>query len=445
MKMGNAHVPLISIIVTVYNLEDYVGECLDSLVGQREADFEVVVVDNGSTDQSVSICRSYAKLHPQRIRLVELPAPGRLYRAHQAGLCAASGIYIQFVDGDDWLERDYLFRAAEILRAQVPDVLVGRFTSFTQKNGLPFRDAVLDGNVLNGQTPEEVIAYLRTVTAFHLAYWRYLFRRSIVGEDFFRSSLPENQSLPLLDALITYRILYAAHSFALLESPFYHYRSRDDSTSNTARRNVLWHAQGWVEFLLYLRQGSYHDNKRFFVLDKLYQELKLMLGSSDTWDETSWSAVASQLSRIGDCGDLLEENALALLRSFGRYLGSGPVNAAGLKDWFHSIRQSILDRVRRLQPAAIYVFPAGRYARDVHNRLKNEGYANVRFLDNNPEMAGRIIQGDRCLLPAELDALRADEKAKSLVLIATIYPGLEAELLNQCRSMGLTAGQIFIV
>ena len=443
--MEHAQPPLISIIVTVYNLEDYIAQCLESLAAQREANFEAVLVDNGSTDRSVAICRDYARRCPGRIRLLELPAPGWLYRAHRAGLIEAKGAFVQFIDGDDYLEPDYLARACEILRARDPDVLMGRFTCFTQNQGLPYRDAELNREALEGRGAEAAIAYLRTVPAFHLAYWRYLFRRSLAGDDLFASSLPENRSFPLLDALVTTRILLAAGSFALLEAPFYHYRSREDSTSSAARKKVLWNAQGWIEFLLFLKQGSYQGGRRLFVLDKLYQELKLMLGSFDAWDDRDWSAVASQFSKVGDCGCLLREDVPEFLRRFGAFLSAGPVDAAGLKGWFRSVQQDILSRVGRVRPANLFVFPAGRYARHVHGWLISEGYLGVSFLDNNREMAGREIQGARCLLPSELEAMPTDEKEKSLVLIATIYTELDKELKNQCRALGMPPARVLIV
>src|SRR5690606_6517251 len=78
--------PLISIIVTVYNLENYIGECLESLVQQDFSSYEIVVVDNGSLDNSPEICRAYAERYPNRVRFVPLEQPSQLYRAHKAAL-----------------------------------------------------------------------------------------------------------------------------------------------------------------------------------------------------------------------------------------------------------------------------------------------------------------------------------------------------------------------
>ena len=92
----------ISIIIPVYNKEAYLERCLDSVLAQTHKSLEVLLIDDGSTDGSPAICEKYAKKDP-RIRVLTQENAGAS-AARNAGIEAAGGDYIGFVDADDWIE-----------------------------------------------------------------------------------------------------------------------------------------------------------------------------------------------------------------------------------------------------------------------------------------------------------------------------------------------------
>ena len=96
--------PAVSIIVPVYNVKPYLEKCLSSIRFQTCRDFEVLLVDDGSTDGSADICRSYVALD-SRFRLLEQANAGAS-AARNLGMTQTAGRYLQFVDGDDWLPTD---------------------------------------------------------------------------------------------------------------------------------------------------------------------------------------------------------------------------------------------------------------------------------------------------------------------------------------------------
>src|SRR3954449_5241960 len=91
--------PRVSVVVPIYNVEPYLGDCLDSLAAQTFRDLEIVMVDDGSTDRSGEIARDYGARDP-RFRLVERPNGG-LSAARNTGIDAARGEFLAFVDSDD--------------------------------------------------------------------------------------------------------------------------------------------------------------------------------------------------------------------------------------------------------------------------------------------------------------------------------------------------------
>lgn len=111
---------LISVIVPVYNVEQYLKRCLESLLKQEYENLEIILIDDGSTDTSGKICDSYAE-KDSRITVIHQQNKGASC-ARNHGLMAAKGAYIGFVDSDDWIEPDmyrYLFRLIQKYRANV--------------------------------------------------------------------------------------------------------------------------------------------------------------------------------------------------------------------------------------------------------------------------------------------------------------------------------------
>jgi len=110
--------PFISFIVPVYNVEDYLHECVDSIIGQTCGDWELILIDDGSPDRCPQICDEYAA-KDNRIKVIHQRNAG-VAAARNAGLDAAQGEWIWFVDSDDWIVRE----AVEILKSRIGGVNV---------------------------------------------------------------------------------------------------------------------------------------------------------------------------------------------------------------------------------------------------------------------------------------------------------------------------------
>ncbi|MDE6490834.1 MAG: glycosyltransferase [Muribaculaceae bacterium] len=104
--------PLVSVIIPVYNTGCYIGECLDSIAGQTHRDIEVIIVDDGSTDNSPEICNGFVR-RDSRFRLISQPNSGQSV-ARNTGLDAATGEYIMFMDSDDVAHRSLIERLIEM-------------------------------------------------------------------------------------------------------------------------------------------------------------------------------------------------------------------------------------------------------------------------------------------------------------------------------------------
>ena len=127
--------PIISIIIPVYNVEQYLCECLDSVQNQTLHDIEIICVNDCSTDGSLSILKKYA-CKDERIKIIEKNSNEGLSTARNVGMAAASGKYILFVDSDDYIDRDLCRKVVNCAEINQVDLVIYDFASFLDKSSL---------------------------------------------------------------------------------------------------------------------------------------------------------------------------------------------------------------------------------------------------------------------------------------------------------------------
>lgn len=125
--MQKENIPLISVIVPVYNVKDYLNKCIESLVNQIYTNLEILLIDDGSTDGSDIICDQW-EMKDERIRVFHTLNKG-VSHARNYGLCQAKGKYIGFVDADDWIEPDMYIKMVTALNETEAEICIGEYTN----------------------------------------------------------------------------------------------------------------------------------------------------------------------------------------------------------------------------------------------------------------------------------------------------------------------------
>ena len=181
--------PFLSIVIPVYNAESYLPCCLDSILAQQFTDYEVILVDDGSTDRSPAICDAYAAGHSQ-IHCLHQANNGHT-AARQTGVRASLGTYIAFVDSDDWVAPEMYDRMCTAARDTGADIVHCNYTSVMPHKekicGIPFPSGFYDKKRLM-ETVYPNMIYFGTFFVFGIApnLWNKLFRRSLLERCLFR-------------------------------------------------------------------------------------------------------------------------------------------------------------------------------------------------------------------------------------------------------------------
>ena len=215
---------LLSVIVPVYNVEECLGRCVDSILAQTYSHLEVILVDDGAKDKSGAICDDYAA-RDSRVKVIH-KENGGLSSARNAGLDAAQGEYIAFVDSDDWITTDAYAHMLSLARKYDVKLVCGGRYDVSGKTGektlglCPAREEVISA--------EELAGRIFLWDGCDSSACDKLYHRSVL-ENF---RYPEGRVCE--DVPVTYRIVLAARRVAMSDKPFYHYYHRPGSITTAS-------------------------------------------------------------------------------------------------------------------------------------------------------------------------------------------------------------------
>lgn len=228
----------ISVIVPIYKIaEEYLHECMASLLGQTYRNLEFILIDDGSPDNCGKICDDYAE-KDERIKVIHQENQG-LSNVRNNGIKAASGYWIAFVDPDDWIEKDAFEKAVQIADSEQVDMMVWNTYLNPPGHEIVRNNYGKDLVVKDPALLEEInLNFLRTISVKNSeiriqtleSTTCHLYRRDIIVEKhlLFDDTLKQGE-----DKLFNYSYHMHITSFAYLNCPMYHYRLHSESTTHT--------------------------------------------------------------------------------------------------------------------------------------------------------------------------------------------------------------------
>ena len=212
----------ISVIVPVYNGEKNIARCLDSIIKQDYRDIEIIVVDDGSIDNTFEIITNYSKLD-NRIKAIHKENSG-VSSTRNKGLEIASGEYIQFIDADDWLSFDACKLLLRSMEDNDVDLVVGDFYRViddkTSKKGTFKNDGIITRNIYADKM------MLSPADFYYGVLWNKLYKKSIIDE--YHIKLDENIDY-CEDVIFNLEYLLHIDKIYILKSPIYYYQLTEGS------------------------------------------------------------------------------------------------------------------------------------------------------------------------------------------------------------------------
>ena len=226
---GNSRtLPLVSVIIPVYNVAPFLREALESVVNQSYDKLEIIVVDDGSTDGSGAICDEYGR--DARVRVFH-KSNGGLSNARNSGLEYCTGQYIAFLDSDDAYHIDFCRLMVETAMATQADVVVCKFMVFhTLREMKRQRTRIVRPSLESGAYSREDALRALAEGRLNFSMWNRLYKRRLWEKVRF----PDGLNFEDVDT--SCRILDISTSVYVLDKPLYFHRVRWGSITNTASR-----------------------------------------------------------------------------------------------------------------------------------------------------------------------------------------------------------------
>ncbi|MBO4675413.1 MAG: glycosyltransferase [Elusimicrobiaceae bacterium] len=254
--------PLISVIVPIYNVAPWLPRCLDSIVGQTYKNLEILLIDDGSTDNSLEICQQYAEKDP-RIKVIHQENKG-VSAARNAGLDVATGEFISFVDPDDWLEKN-CYQQVMSLKTQANMIIFSFYRAFdTQLEKYIFPLQIKQ----SFYPPDGLLLYILEQGAFSSC--NKLYQRAWIGEIRFDSFYTIAEDFHFLVQLTR-----KGGNITQVDIPLYFYYQR----SMSAVRNI--NSNGWYRvFLLMQKLNNEFKETNLLLLQKALLDRLLTFSSA---------------------------------------------------------------------------------------------------------------------------------------------------------------------
>lgn len=300
--------PLISVIVPVYNVEKYIRECIDSIIFQTYNNFELILVDDGTPDNSGHICDDYAK-KDSRIKVIHKRNEG-VSVARNIGIEVAKGEWITFVDSDDKLEEDALQICSDFIRNQSIDLL-------------QFRDT--DSNLNDRLIYEEIVPSKQYLRLEHpITVWGSMFKKSIIN----KWNLQFNSNIKIGEDLIfvTNYIKHCKQCLMLNRSLYFYRKNENGATFNMKKNEILKTLDAFSDLKSYTPEIEVRINNqlielfcnkevilnhRISKLRHLYQKLNIRETSNIISNSVKWFKLISYFNLTF---------ALLIMKSYYKYI-----------------------------------------------------------------------------------------------------------------------------
>ena len=249
----------VSIIVPVYGVEKYIDKCLDSLVKQSLKEIEIIVVNDGTKDNSQKIIDKYVKKYPDKIKSY-IKENGGQGSARNYGLKKAMGEYIGYVDSDDFVEKDMYKKLYNKAKENNYDIVVCGNYNVSED----YQNKNIDTFINNYNTDLEKIFFGK------MAVWNKIYKRDIL----IKNKLEFKEKVWYEDLAFTLKAIMNSNTFAFIDEPLYDYLIREGSTMNNSnvQRNleILDAFNDILSYIKHNKKEEYFSKIEFLAIDHIY-------------------------------------------------------------------------------------------------------------------------------------------------------------------------------
>ena len=274
---------LISIIIPVYQVENYIERCIKSVINQTYKDIEIILVDDGSTDNSGHICDDYS-IKDSRIKVLHINNGG-VAKARKLGLEHSTGDFIVFIDSDDYIPENSILSMNEYRIKHNLDIVIGAFNICNDNSYkyIPIQDEII--------TQKEYIKRL-LLHKSNPAPWGKLYSKYLFSDNSFPQLVKGE------DYLMNLEIALRVKSVGYIDSPVYNYYQRNDSVIHLHKTNHNYEKKyNQLAREIINRTKTFNYNEREFLTFTLNQLYTIFINKSELNSNDEWIKNVKSISK----------------------------------------------------------------------------------------------------------------------------------------------------
>lgn len=422
-------------MIPVYNVEKYLERCINSILNQNFKDYEILLVNDASTDKSGEICDYYA-LKYKNIRVIHLKdnlLPGG---ARNVGLKNAVGEYVHFCDSDDYYMPNVFQCIESKLKEVYPDLLIGQFVSKPEKGAYVCNSVQISKEKIEENDSLSLIEHILDTPNFLSTVWRFVLKRKFLISN--NIEFPEKCYSE--DEEWVPKVLCDVKTFSVLESPFYCYCPRAVGSITAAKTYMNSKSKLLVSFnlLRFLKEKNYNDIRRNLI----YSRVNMLMGTFSTRCDTFSTQEIYELANIVDANmDVISFfNEINNHREFYNYISTHG-SQKGLALYCDYVVNKTLELVKDNANKDIYIFPTGNNGESTARILRKAGYKVKGFLDNSEHKNNCYIDELPVSLPSILKNMPESELNNLFIIVSVQQREIANIIMNQLRGYGIDDSQ----
>ncbi len=414
----------VSIIIPIYNGEKYLVECLNTVINQTYSNIEIILVNDGSTDNTAEICDSFRR-RDARCKIIRQKNRG-VTHARKAGLIIATGTYIFFVDCDDWLEKNAVKSLVVEARKQDADIVVSGYIEERGGENSSVIYGKMKEGIYDGKKEKfyDSMFYLGAVECWGIlpSLWAKLFKRELLV---YSLEQVDERIIYGEDAAIVFCTCLSAKRIAVMKKAFYHYRYFSTTSVSRKRNKFLLDNMYYLHeyfYSLFKKQKNSEqllEQLRYYMVNIMNHSGSILFNAPYHLQESEWlrpevEKWKHQYYELCDSYNEVQQKYQALEEALNKWIM--PINLVGKKK-------------------RIVLYGAGKNGKIYHNLFsKRDDIEIVAWVDKDLHKDANLV-GVESIKNYDYD----------FVLISVLDVSVKKEISNELMKYGVDKQKIFWV
>ena len=428
---------IFSVLIPVFNVEDFLHTCIQSVLDQDASKLEIILVNDCSTDKSGEICDSFAEKNDS-IKVIHNNKNCGVSISRNEGIKAAKGKYIVFLDSDDYLVGKGLSSLKTLIKEkQQPDVVVIKYFLTRREPNSFTTHELFNDSIDNCKTPEDVIRTFQESKNFYGTCWCYIVKRDVIvdNELYFTPNISFAE-----DQEFIAKLFCISKSFAFYKGTFYCKRTSSGTLTQKLNFDTSVSCLKTVGRLCkFIDNNNFSHTKKEFLHARIQSPLAQFIPQLISLNRNEIFQLSKVIEENLNSFEILENESsdfdlFFFIKTFGPHVG--------LLLYKQAVIEEIIMLIEKIGDEELYVFSKNLSGKAIAQLLRKEGYLVGGILDNDETTAGKFFSNFEVNPPSILRGRPKDELVKISVLICNQHKNSVDAIYEQLHNIGLETKRI---